>query len=164
MSISLIRYAGVLLFLFLLAGCKKEQVNQYEIDEITLYSNASEKKNLKTDEQFLSILYSDLFDKSISAQEMSLLTRSYTALGDKALVIDMLTKTMLISPDANVPSPEQMHEHPEVFVEEAFKRFYIRKPNVQESWFFTNLIVQDTSIKPVDVYYSMLTADEYRYY
>ncbi|MDZ7847128.1 MAG: hypothetical protein U5L96_10355 [Owenweeksia sp.] len=40
-------------------SCKKEVVHQYEIEEVTLYTSASEKKNLKTDEQFIAILYTD---------------------------------------------------------------------------------------------------------
>ena len=57
-NISIFFLAGVLLFG---SACMREVVDQYQVNDINLYSSASEKKNLKTDEQFISILYTDLF-------------------------------------------------------------------------------------------------------
>ncbi len=160
----LTKISVVLLLVFSFSGCKKEEVKVYEVETITLYNSASEKKNLKTDAQFLSIVYTDLFGVSITAQEMSILARSYNSFGDKNLIIDMLIKTMLVSPDAQVPTETEMRQDIEGFVSVAFKRFYVRNATAQELWFFNNLIKNEPALVPTDVYYALLTADEYRYY
>lgn len=164
MRTSLIKISAVLLFMLSLAGCQKEEVKVFEVEQITLYNSASEKKNLKSDAQFLSILYTDLFGISITAQEMSILARSYNSFGDKSLVIDMLIRTMLVSGTAEVPSNTAMRADIEGFVAQAFKRFYVRNATAQEVWFFNNLIKNEPDLLPTDVYYALLTANEYRYY
>jgi hypothetical protein len=152
------------LLLLVLMSCKKEITNQYEIDDVTLYSNASEKKNLKNNEQFISVLYTDLFGKSISISELNALNSLYTSIGDKAVAIDLIIKSTLANENAIVPEKSEMKEDTDLFVNEAFKRFYIRKPSPQEKWFVVNKIDQDTSLQPVDIYYAILTSEEYRYY
>jgi hypothetical protein len=164
MNTSLTKIAQAFGLVLILLSCTKEEVNQYKVDTVTLYNSASEKKNLKTDAQFLSILYTDLFGISITAQEMTILVNSYNSLGDKSLVIDMLTKSMLVSPEANIPTETEMRSNAESFINDAFKRFYVREASPQEVWFFTNLIGNDADLMPVDIYYSMFTANEYRYY
>lgn len=148
----------------LATSCKKEVVTQYEINEVTLYASASEKKNLKSDEQFLSIMYTDITRQSISNDELSSMVRAYTSMGDKTLVIDVLTKSLLTLPQAEIADKDDMRKDVEGFIEETFKRFYIRKPTAQESWFLANQIEGDKDIGPIDIYYALLVSDEYRYY
>lgn len=147
-----------------LSSCIKEEIHVYEINEVELYSSASEKENLKTDEQFLSILYTDLFERSISNQQMERLYETYSSIGDKSLAVDMITKSLITSNSAKIPSDAEMRGDPKAFVEQAFKKFYVRKPTEQEVWFLKNQIEKNDELTAVDIYYAMLTADEYRYY
>ena len=167
MSISSIRHiihTCTLVLLVLLTSCKREVVEVYEIDDINLYTSASEKKNLKTDEQFISILYTDLFAQSIDNTELNKLNTAYSSMGDKSLVIDIIIRGLLTNSNAIVSTNTEMRADPDLFIEETYKRFFVRKPNEQEKWFLRNKIQENPALKPVDVYYALLTSDEYRYY
>lgn len=164
MSISSINRALFAALIFVAFGCKREVVQQYEVNEINLYASASEKKNLKTDEQFISILYSDLFETAISNSKLQQLNQAYTSMGDKSLVIDILIKSLLADSGAKVPSNNEMRQDPKTFVQEAYKKLMVRKPTAQEEWFLVNKIQENESLSAVDIYYAMLTSDEYRYY
>ena len=149
----------------MLAGaCKREVVNQYQIQDVNLYTSASQKKNLKSDDQFISILYTDIYGKSITNKELQNLNRTYTSIGDKSLIIDVLIKSLLADAAADIPTKNSMHSDPKTFVEETYRRFLIRQPTQQESWFLENRIEKDSSLSPMDVYYAILTSEEYRYY
>lgn len=68
MNQSLILFACTLL---LLAGCNREKRYIYEVEQQELYQNASEKRNLKSTTQFISIAYNDLFGSSITTEELN---------------------------------------------------------------------------------------------
>jgi hypothetical protein len=159
-----IRSVSWLLALALVLGCTKEEIKVYEVKPVTLYQSASEKSSLKSDDQFLAILFTDLYGKSISAQEMAILVKAYSSFGDKSLVINMMTKSMLADPSSSKPTDAAMRADVGAFVEETFMRFYVRKPTEQERWFFINRIEQDIQLRPIDIYYVLITANEYRYY
>lgn len=167
MHTSSIRHIGISLLvglLFLGSACKREVVDQYQVKDINLYSSASEKKNLKTDEQFISILYTDLFGKSIDNEELKKLNNAYTSLGDKSLVIDIMIRSMLSNSKASIATETTMRADPDAFITDTYKRFLVRKPTEQEKWFLRNKIENNTNLKPLDIYYALLTSDEYRYY
>ena len=146
------------------AGCRQEKVEEYQVNDIDLYSSASEKKNLKTDEQFISILYTDLFGESINSTELKKLNRAYTSMGDKSLVIDIMIRGMLANPNAEVAAETSMRARPDEFIVATYKRFLVRQPTEQEKWFLRDKIEKNPELKPSDIYYALLTSDEYRYY
>ncbi len=156
---------GLLVMAIVLSlSCQKEVVTQYQIRDVALYSSASEKKNLKSDEQFISIMYTDIFEKSITNEQLLSMNRAYTSIGDKSLIIDILIKGLLADQSAKIPSMAAMRAEPEKFVEETYKRFLIRLPSKQEEWFLVNQIANNSKLEPIDIYYAILTSDEYRYY
>lgn len=160
----IIKHSVPLVLILTLFACTKEEVNVYEVKEVTLYQSASEKTNLKSDDQFLAILFTDLYGKTISAQEMAVLVGAYSSFGDKPLVINMMTKSMLADPNSVKPTDTEMRANLDDFIEETFTRFLVRKPTEQEVWFFRNRIEQNPALTPSDVYYALITANEYRYY
>lgn len=164
MNISSIRIGAIALVIAFGVSCKKEVTKQYAIDEVELYTSASEKKNLKTDEQFISILYSDLFGTAITNTKLQELNQAYTSMGDKVLVIDILIKSMLADPSAEVPTKAAMDAQPANFVKTAYKTLLVRNPTRQEEWFLVNQIEKNKVLEPIDIYYAILTSDEYRYY
>lgn len=164
MSTSLTRLFSLAVLLSISLSCKKEVINVYQVDRVDLYGSASEKKNLKNDEQFISILYRDLFNESIGSDEMEVLFGTYASVGDKSLIIDEIIKSMLSHPDVDLRSDQEMRADPDGFIEEVFEQFLIRKPSAQELWFLETQIEQNPELKALDIYYSILTCQEYRYY
>ncbi|MDZ7847127.1 MAG: hypothetical protein U5L96_10350 [Owenweeksia sp.] len=49
-------------------------------------------------------------------------------------------------------------------MEDTYKRLLVRKPSKQESWYLVNEIANNSKLAPIDIYYTMLTSEEYRYY
>ena len=152
-------------FVILLAsGCNKDSRYVYEVQTKELYQNASEKKTLKTTTQFVSIAYSDLFSTSITNDKLNKLDLAYQSLGDKATVEDMIIKSFIAQANSTLPTATAMRSDIPAFVQNAYLRFYNRKPNEFEAWKMKDMIEKNTDITPKMVYYSLMTASEYRYY
>ncbi len=168
MTTSLIKmwrpFGLLVLGIVLSTSCKKDVITQYQIRDVALYSSASEKKNLKSDEQFISIMYTDVFEKSITNEQLLSMNKAYTSIGDKSLIIDILIKSVLADQSAKIPTMVEMRTDPSTFVQETYKRFLVRLPTKQEEWFLTNQIANNNKLEPIDIYYAVLTSDEYRYY
>lgn len=152
-------------FLLLLhTGCNKEKRYIYEVQEQELYQNSNEKKTLKTTTQFISIAYSDLFGISITNAELTKFDVALQALGDKAVMQDMIVKSLLNRSGVQIESNNAMRADIVAFVESTYLRLYNRKPNEFEAWKMKDLIEKNADVTPVMVYYSLMTSEEYRYY
>lgn len=152
-----------LVFCLFFISCKKETENVYAIDPVHV-SQTGQKGNFKSDLQFVSIAYSDLFGKQISVQELNALIGGYNAVGDKSLVIDLIIRNLFMQPGIIKTSQAAMQSDPETFIDDTFKRFFIREPSEMESWFFSNSIKSNPQLLPEDIYYSLMSAEEYRHY
>jgi len=151
------------LILTMLTSCKKEMSNVYEINPVDVRQSGA-KGNLKSDLQFISIAYSDLFGKQISTSELNGLVSGYKAMGDKTLIIDLIIRNLLIKPGVVSVDQSSMQSDPESFIKVSFERFFVREPTEMETWFFANLINENSQFLPEDIYYALMRAEEYRYY
>jgi hypothetical protein len=155
----------IFIFFFLLfAGCNKEKHYIYQVQEQQLYQSSSQKQTQKTTMQFISIAYSHVFGTTITNTQLNQLDIAYQSFGDKHIVEDMIVKNFLNQPTAAVPSNTDMRADISAFVQSTYLRFYNRKPTEFEAWKLKDLIEKNTDITPQMVFYSMMTAEEYRYY
>ncbi len=161
MNQSLILFACTLL---LLAGCNREKRYIYEVEQQELYQNASEKRNLKSTTQFISIAYNDLFGSSITTEELNKFDITLQAFGDKAVLQDMIVKSLINRGGVQIVDNNTMRADVASFSENAYLRFFNRKPTEFEAWKLKDLIEKNADITPKMVYYSLMTSDEYRYY
>jgi hypothetical protein len=154
------------LFLSLLGqmSCNKEKRAVYQVQEQELYQSASEKKNLKTTTQFISIAYNDLFGTNITNSELTKLDVAYQSLGDKHVLEDMIVKSLVNRPGVQIVTNAAMRADIAAFVEGVYLRFYNRKPNEFEAWKMKDFIEKSTTLTPNMIYYSMMTSEEYRFY
>ncbi|MEM6347293.1 MAG: hypothetical protein AAF927_25610 [Bacteroidota bacterium] len=156
---------GLLAFLLMMISCQGGQdVYLYEVNELEVSGTNLEKSNLKTDLEFLSLAYSDLFGTTISENALNQLVNSYNAVGDKQLIADYIILNMLEAPGASIPSDQEMRADVDAFIKDTYKKFFVREPSEYERWYLQQLIEQDTEISPEQMYYAFLTSDEYRYY
>lgn len=135
----------------------------YEIAPVNV-RQSGEKGNLKSDLQFISIAYSDLFGKQISTAELNTLISGYKAVGDKTLIIDLIVRNLLVKPGIVKVAQASMQADPEAFIALTFERFFVREPSEMETWFFANLIKENQQFLPEDIYYALMRAEEYRYF
>lgn len=153
-----------LCFGLLVSSCTKHEVNKYEINNVPLQGENTQKNNLKSDLQLISIMYTDLFGQSIPNNQLKYLNQAYTSFGDKDVVIERITQNFILDPLALIPSDSTMRSDPEKFISDAYKRFYVRTPTESEVWFLKNEIEGNTTLRSLDVFYAILTSDEYKYY
>lgn len=165
MSISSCKYLlGSALVFAIFSGCKKQEVVKYTLNEQYVSSSNANKANLKSDLQLITIMHADVFGTSISSEELKALNQAYISFGDKDIVIDRITQYFLTNAGAIVPSNAAMRADIDQFIVDSYVRFYIRQPNEAEVWYLRKIIEDNTSMTPRDVYYALLTAEEYKYY
>ncbi|MEL6649211.1 MAG: hypothetical protein AAFQ87_00255 [Bacteroidota bacterium] len=168
MILSLLRKVGGLPLLVLglsLVACQGGQdVYLYEVNEVDIRSTNLEKNNLKSDLEFLSLVYSDLFGTTVPENTLTQMLNSYNSIGDKTLIADYLIRNMLNAPNAGVPSDQEMRGDVEAFIGATYKKFYVREASEYERWYLKQAIEQDPDLSPEQIYYAFLTSDEYRYY
>lgn len=153
----------VLLPLFFLA-CNQEDVYLYEVNPVEVNQPGVEKANQKSDLEFLSLAYADLFGTTISSIQLNVMVQAYESMGDKTLIADIIIRNLLSSPGANIPTDASMRNDLDGFINDTYKKFFIRLPGEYESWYLNQLITEDPDFSPEMVYYAFLTSDEYRYY
>lgn len=157
-------FAAAFFLLLTVSSCNKERRIIYEVQEQELYQSASEKKNLKTTTQFISIAYNDLFGTSITNDELNRFDVALQSFGDKAILQDMIVKSLINRNGVQIVDNTAMRGDIAAFVEGAYLRFYNRRPNEFEAWKMKDLIEKNADITPKMIYYTLMTSDEYRYY
>ncbi len=168
MQVSRLTYLLIVLIFF---SCKEKKVEEtvydnviYELDTLRLYNTGAEKTKQKSTEQYVSIMYTDLFSSGISSNELSELNELSLAIGDKTMVNELLLAHYLNSSSVNLPSNTQMRADIEFFVEQTYLKFYQRYPSKYESLYMVKLIEDDAELTPKDIYTAFVLSNEYYFY
>ena len=120
---------------------------------------------LKTDIEFVSIAYTDIYGSSISQSELEDIITSYQSFGDKSLVIELIIRKFIFTSQSNIPSINRNNiSDVENFVQQAYEKLYNRTPNAFEKWYLSDYIMSNSFINGETFYYSLMTSNEYRYY
>lgn len=159
------------LILLVSTGCKKDVEEKqvydniiYKVDTTRLYSSSAEKTKQKSQTQYISIMYSDLFSTNISGGELSELSELSLAMGDKTMANELTLSHYLNSTTLDKPSDAEMRADVEVFVENTYLRFYQRNPGPYERLYLTDVIDKDPLLTVLDVYTAFILSNEYYYY
>ena len=160
MKISILSIFTVLL----LISCKKDYRYIYDVGNEVVYENNSEKNKQKSSAQFISILYSNLFQSSISLQETNELSELRMAMGDKQVADNLIINNYVNSAGVNIPTDADMRADIPKFVEETYIRFYLRKPSPYEAKFLEEEIVNDPGLTPKLIYAAFAESNEYKFY
>lgn len=154
----------LLLPLLALQACKKEQIYTYGVEEVDVDQPGASKPNAKSDLEFISIAYTDLFGQTVPPNQLEDMVLPYQAFGDKRVIIDMIILNFLNDPNVVLPTDAAMRADLNGFVEATFRKFFVRQPTAFERWFVADIIQRDASITPDLVYYAFMTSNEYRFY
>ena len=156
--------AVVMAFSFSACKKKKKDNNEYGVNTVTLYPSSADKNKLKSDEQYVSILYANLFQKALSASDVLVVSNCIKSIGDKQLAREVLISNFLNEPDVILPTDNEMMADPEKFVVEAYERFLVRKPTEAEKTYFVNYIQANPDVEAEMVYFAFAMSNEYLYY
>jgi hypothetical protein len=156
-------FLGLIIILIAMVGCKEEQY-VYEVNDVEVNPNNSEKDKEKTVPQFISILYANIYQKALSPDDLVDISELIASIGDKRIAYETVLAKMITDPDIVIPTNGEMRANIEQFVIDTYKRFYVRFPTEAEKTYLTNYIESNPDVTPVLVYFSFATANEYNYY
>jgi len=161
----------VLVFVIFAFGCNKitkEDVIYdniiYEMDDVTLYTSSAEKTKQKTQAQYISIMYADLFNRSITNQELNELEELSIAMGDKTKANELILSHYFQQSDVSMPTDSEMRTDINQFIEETYIKFYQRLPTAYENHRLKAIIVKDIALSPEAIYTSFILSNEYYFY
>ena len=101
----------------------------------------------------------------ISINKLADLTKIYKAFGDKKLIEQMVIKNFLNEPSIQIPQIDRSSASTiNTFTQNSYIKLYNRTPDEYELWFISNMIENDTDLTSELIYFSLMTANEYRYY
>lgn len=152
-------------FALVLAGtaCRKEK-DIYEVNPEELQLVETSKFKLKTVNQYVAILYANLFQEALSANKLVEINRLFDAIGDDQVAKEILISNFMNDPSVVLPTDAYMRADPETFIYETYVRFLIRRPTEAEQTYFMNLINTNSDITVELIYFSFAISDEYEYY
>lgn len=156
----------MLLFFILiifLNSCKKDDPI-YEINQINASSYNANKNKLKSPSQYISILYANLFQKALAPNELVEITRCIESVGDKELVHEVIISNFMNKDDVTIPSDSLMRADLDLFLEETYKRFFVRDITEAEREFFLNFFASRPNISAEMVYTAFSLSNEYQFY
>lgn len=160
------KLAFLALLLLNFSACKKDDPTfLFAVDEVTVSQSSADKNRLKTDIEFVSIAYADLYGGSIHQGMLEDIIITYKSFGDKSMVIEMIIRKFIDDETSNIGSIDRNNQTSiENFVQKTYEKLYNRTPNAFEKWYLSDLIETETDINAEMVYFAMMTANEYRYY
>ncbi|MCC6599375.1 MAG: hypothetical protein IT223_01725 [Crocinitomicaceae bacterium] len=147
-----------------LASCKKDQEALFEVNNVMLYDNSADKSKLKSNEQYVSILYTNLFQTALSNNTVFELGKTLLSLGDQELAREVLISNFFNDAGVQMPTADEMNADIDAFIVETYKRFFVRLPSEAEKTWVKNFIERNAYMTPELVYFSFAMSNEYMYY
>ncbi len=154
---------SLLLLCLSLWTCKEESYI-YEVNEVRVASSNTDKTKEKTKEQYLNIVYANLFQTALSPNKLVQASNVVESIGDKQVAYETILAKFMKEGNVVLPSNASMRADIPKFIIETYERFYVRKPTEAEKTFFVNYIESHPNITPEHIYFSFASSDEYYYY
>ena len=152
----------LLFFPLIFSSCKKDDV--YELNEINATSYNANKNKLKSAHQYISILYANLFQQALSANELVEISRCIQSIGDKQVAHEIVLSNFMNKESIIIPSDSLMRDDLNLFIEETYKRFFVRDITEAEREFFINFFESHPDVSAEMVYMAFSLSNEYQYY
>lgn len=162
------RTLNKLVILFMVSAaflsCKKERRINYEVIDQAANDIIIDKNKAKTETQYISILYSNLFQKALPINQLVSTQNVIQSVGDRSLVYEIILSNYMNTPGTVLPTDSFMKANPEQFIINTYKRFYLRIPSELEKSFFLNYFASNPAVTPELVFTSFAASDEYLFY
>ena len=144
--------------------CTKEIHVQYQVNSAYIYESKAQKFKSKNEAEYISILYTGLYQKAIDPMELFQAQSVFYSIGDQNVAKEMLLSGYFNNPKIIIPSNSEMRNDIPSFITETYKRFYLRYPSEAEKVYFTNYIKNNPEVTVELIYTSFSTSDEYSFY
>ncbi len=145
-------------------GCRKEDNYIFDVNSISAEPQGISKDFVKSDHQYISILYANLFQKALSANDLVEIIDLIESVGDKETIHEVIISSFMNAPDKIIPTDQEMRDDLDKFVLDTYKRFLVRNPTQAEITWFKNFIEANPKVSPELVYMAFALSDEYIVY
>lgn len=159
-SIKIWALAGLLLAM----GCRPEPEVRFELNGIEVSPQTAVKDRLKSPEQWISIVHTNLFQTAMPANELFDVTEVFSSIGDQEIAREVLLSNFFNEPGVTLPTMEELQADPDAFIDETYVRFFVRLPSVAERTYLRNFIDNHPGMTPELIYMSFALSEEYLYY
>ncbi|MBU6324708.1 MAG: hypothetical protein KJS92_04400 [Bacteroidetes bacterium] len=150
--------------MLLAAACTKKERISYGLLDQELYEDKTLKTKNKNESEYISILYTNLYQKPISPNELYKTQNVVYSIGDRTLAYEMLLSNYFNQGTVQIPSNNNMRGRLDSFVLDTYKRFYLRYPSEAEKTWFRNYIQANPDASVEMVYTAFAASDEYSFY
>jgi hypothetical protein len=146
------------------SSCKKQTKYEYEVNnEDVLPANVS-KTRVKTTDQYVAILYANLFQKALSSNNLFTISQCFESVGDQILARQVLIANLMKKTGVIIPTTTDMNNDLDNFINDTYVRFYVRNPTESEKAYLKKMIQDDPNLTPELIYVAFALSDEYVYY
>lgn len=153
----------LLCFCITFSACKKEEVI-YDLNQVNANSYNSGKDKLKSIAQYISILYANLFQEALSANELVEISNCIMSIGDKEVANEIVLSNFMNKSGVIMPSDSLMRADVDAFLEETYTRFFIRNITEAEREFFKKFLETNPNVSVEMVYTAFSLSNEYQFY
>ena len=154
----------LLCFSLVFAACKKEDDITYDVNQVNADSYNSGKDKLKSISQYISIVYANLFQKALSANELVEISNCIMSIGDKEVAHEIVLSNFMNDTGVIMPSDSLMRSDVNTFLEETYKRFFIRNITEAEREYFKNFLETHPDVSVEMIYTAFSLSNEYQFY
>jgi hypothetical protein len=155
---------GLAAALMLASGCRPEPEVTFDLLPLEVGADGAEKDRLKTNDQWISILYANLFQETLPAGELFEIKQCLASIGDQEIGRAVVLANMMASEDVLLPSEQEMNADLDAFIHATYVRFLVRYPTEAETTWLANFVENNPAMTPELVYTSFALSDEYLYY
>lgn len=155
---------GLMLFSATFNSCKKDIVADFQVNTEDVLDASLIKDKAKTNKQFISIVYTTLFQKAVSSDALFRTERVIESFGDKFLINEVIISNYMNAPGVELPSDSLMKADPDQFIADTYKLFFVRIPSELEVSFFREYLTANPNVTSELVYTAFASADEYQFY
>lgn len=153
-----------LLFALFFASCEKDVLVTYDVNQVGLEDKSLIKDRVKTNKQFISILYTSLHQKAISSNQLIRTERVIESFGDKRLINEVIVSNYMNNGEVVMPTNEEMRADLDQFITDTYKLFFVRIPSEIEKAYFVNYLEANPDVTPELVYTAFASCDEFHFY
>ncbi|MEL7341189.1 MAG: hypothetical protein AAGM67_11955 [Bacteroidota bacterium] len=165
MNTPIFKQIGLMLVgLSLVLACQPQDTYFYEVNPLELPSSTANKNKAKSLDQYISILYANLFQDAISPDELSEIYKVMESIGDKELAREVIISNLLNREGVIIPSDEEMRKDINAFLVDTYKRFFVREPSEAEKTYMRSYIQSNPDVTAELVYFSFAMSEEYQFY
>lgn len=147
------------------SSCKKQETKyEYEVNNEDVLPANVNKTRVKTTDQYVAILYANLFQKALSSNNLFTISQCFESVGDQILARQILISNLMKKTGVIIPTVATMNANIEQFITDTYVRFYVRNPTESEKAYLKKMIQADPNLTPELIYIAFALSDEYMYY